>query len=297
MNYEFKKYIHLERFGTDEVDGIELGKCYVFPKIDGTNAVVWSDGWHVWAGSRNRQIALDADNQGFAAHVAHNEALLGFARDNPGRYIYGEWLVPHTIKGYRDDAWRQFYIFDILDGDEFLPYEELANIVPSDLNLVTPLAIVTNPTYEDLHRYASENRFLMADTGSIGEGVVIKRYDFKNRFGRTTWAKLVLQHFKEQPVRAMGAPERENKMIEEAIAAEYITPVSIDKIIAKIRNDEGSFQSKHIPRLLSQSFHELVTEELWQILKQYKNPKIDFKTLNHFVIARVKQLQPALFGV
>lgn len=31
---EFIKYPHLERFGTDEVDGINIGTCYIFPKID-----------------------------------------------------------------------------------------------------------------------------------------------------------------------------------------------------------------------------------------------------------------------
>ena len=31
---EFRKYQHIERFGTDEVDGIEIGTTYVFPKID-----------------------------------------------------------------------------------------------------------------------------------------------------------------------------------------------------------------------------------------------------------------------
>ena len=30
----FQKYMHLERFGTDEVDGINLGECHVFPKLD-----------------------------------------------------------------------------------------------------------------------------------------------------------------------------------------------------------------------------------------------------------------------
>lgn len=27
---EFKKYQHLERFGNDEVEGIELGKLYIY---------------------------------------------------------------------------------------------------------------------------------------------------------------------------------------------------------------------------------------------------------------------------
>ena len=38
---KFHKYMHLERFGTDEVDGIEFGQTYVFPKLDGTNGQVW----------------------------------------------------------------------------------------------------------------------------------------------------------------------------------------------------------------------------------------------------------------
>jgi len=31
---ELTKYMHLERLGTSEVEGIENGVCYVFPKLD-----------------------------------------------------------------------------------------------------------------------------------------------------------------------------------------------------------------------------------------------------------------------
>ena len=37
----FKKYTHIVRFGHDEVEGIEDGTCYVFPKLDGANASIW----------------------------------------------------------------------------------------------------------------------------------------------------------------------------------------------------------------------------------------------------------------
>lgn len=62
---EFKKYQHLERFGNDEVEGIELGKLYIFPKLDGTNAQVWlDDEGNIKAGSRNRELTLEKDNAG-----------------------------------------------------------------------------------------------------------------------------------------------------------------------------------------------------------------------------------------
>ena len=56
----FRKYQHIERFGTMEVEGIELGLCYIFPKIDGTNSSVWlgEDG-QIHAGSRKRELSLE----------------------------------------------------------------------------------------------------------------------------------------------------------------------------------------------------------------------------------------------
>ena len=35
----FLKYMHLERYGNEEVDGIEQGTTYVFPKLDGTKSI------------------------------------------------------------------------------------------------------------------------------------------------------------------------------------------------------------------------------------------------------------------
>ena len=40
---EFIRYMHVEKFNTAEVEGIEIGTCYVFPKLDGTNASLWVD--------------------------------------------------------------------------------------------------------------------------------------------------------------------------------------------------------------------------------------------------------------
>ncbi|WP_294402419.1 hypothetical protein [uncultured Clostridium sp.] len=41
MNFE--RYMSLKRFGNIEVEGIENGKCYIFPKLDGTNASCWDE--------------------------------------------------------------------------------------------------------------------------------------------------------------------------------------------------------------------------------------------------------------
>lgn len=43
----FKRYPHLEKFGNQAVENIEFGSCYIFPKLDGTNASVWFKHEHV----------------------------------------------------------------------------------------------------------------------------------------------------------------------------------------------------------------------------------------------------------
>jgi len=80
---QFRKYMHIEKFGTDEVHGIELGGCYVFPKLDGTNGSIWNDGGALQAGSRNRQLSLDADNAGFLKACLENENLFVLSRNAP----------------------------------------------------------------------------------------------------------------------------------------------------------------------------------------------------------------------
>lgn len=69
---EFKKYMHVERFGNDEVQGIELGGCHLFSKLDGTNASVWwNDGLN--AGSRKRHLSIEDDNAGFCDWVLNGD--------------------------------------------------------------------------------------------------------------------------------------------------------------------------------------------------------------------------------
>ena len=128
---EFKKYQHLEKFGTTEVNGVEIGLCHIFPKIDGTNAQIWWDDLHgIQAGSRNRTLSLEKDNAGFFKWVLENDALCGMMNHLPYLRLYGEWLVPHTLRTYLDSAWRDFYVFDVMDeNDRYLPYEEYKELL------------------------------------------------------------------------------------------------------------------------------------------------------------------------
>ena len=299
---EHFKYQHVERLGTDEVDGIEAGKCYVFYKIDGTAGSVWKEDGEICCGSRNRRLSLENDNRGFMNYCLTNANIEMYLADHPDHVLFGEWLVPHSLKTYRDEAWRKFYIYDVAlikdDGTfEYLPYDIYQQLLEwHSLDYIPPLRILKNPDKESLYKCLNETgQFLVKDGEGIGEGIVIKNYDFYNRYGRQTWAKIVCNEFKEKHRKAMGAPEGGTISIEEKIVDKYITAALVEKEYAKIVNAENGWKSQYIPRLLNTVWYELINEEMCNILKAFKPSKIDFKFLQSLVTGRVKQIKSDLF--
>ena len=298
----FIKYQHVERYGTDEVDGIELGTCHVFPKIDGTNASVWLDvNGQVCAGSRNRELSLAADNAGFLDAIIKDSRVIGYLLKHPEHRIYGEWLVPHSLKTYRDDAWRKFYVFDVCvdsgDGIEYLPYSVYSKLLEEfSIDYIPLLAEVRNGSYDQFIGLLEKNQFLIKDGQGAGEGIVIKNYSYKNKYNRVTWAKIVRSEFREIHSKTMGAPiVQGEKIVEQEIIDRFCTTALIEKEYAKIVNETGAWSSKMIPRLLNTVFYSLIQEDGWNIVKEFKFPKINYKTLNHLVIEKIKNEKQGLF--
>ena len=299
---EFLKYQHVERFGTTETQGIENGMCYVFPKIDGTNGQLWiqqtKDGMinKLCAGSRNRQLELDNDNAGFYIWACEQDNIMLFFRKYPNLRLYGEWLVPHSLKTYEEKAWRNFYVFDVMDGERYLPYEEYAALLePFGIEFIPPLCKVENPSYERLISQLEKNGYLIEDGKGIGEGIVIKNYNYKNKYGRVTWAKIVTNEFKAKHAKCQVTEIKESKIIEREICEKFVTKSLIEKELAKIETECGGWSSKYIPRLINVVFYCLVKEECWNFVKEFKKPTIDFKRLQFFCTQQIKAEIPNVF--
>lgn len=299
----FLRYLHLERFGTTSVENIEQGECYVFPKLDGTNASVWCEnGMKVVAGSRNRQLSLDNDNAGFYNWVLSEgeaqEKIRNFVLANPDYILYGEWLVPHSLKTYRESAWRNFYVFDVFSRAEnrFLHYKEYSPmLIDWSITFIPVMTIVRNGGYEHFHSCLERNTYLIEEGKGVGEGVVVKNYDYKNKFDTYNIAKIVTNQFKELNHQEFGPPIINGDLIEEKIAVEYITKHFVDKVKAKIEVESNGWESKFIPKLLGIVWYDFITEELFEAIKKYKNPSINFRLLNRLSVERVKQLLPEIF--
>lgn len=80
--------------------------------------------------------------------------------------------------------------------------------------------------------------------------------------------------------------------MEVEIAEKYVTEHLVQKELAKLKS---SGVVKLQPALLQTVFYVLLTEEIADIVKKYKLPLIDFKSLNRAVINQVKVHAKELF--
>ena len=338
----FRRFDHVERLGHEYVEGLTLGEVYVFPKLDGTNASVWfepggdEDGPHIYCGSRSRTLSAESDNAGFHRWVHEpdtSERFWEIYRDHHNWTIYGEWLVPHTLKTYRAEAWRRFFVFDVFVNsiESYLHYDEYSPIIKAaGLDVIEPLCIITNPSDDQLQHEAEANTYLILDGAGCGEGIVLKNYGWSGHDGTQPWAKIVRNAFKEENKRAFGTTEKHGAyQVEAAIAEEYVTEALVSKTRAKIMLElteqdcaDGTedrygpeslteeyneltlarhkrVQERHrgqlIPRLLGTVYHELIAEELWSAVKQHKDPTINFKNLKAHSILWTKKFAADLF--
>jgi hypothetical protein len=301
---EFVKYQHIERLGTDEVDGILNGYCHLFCKIDGTNGQVYlNDASDIEVGSRNRVLSDENDNAGFYQSVKSNANLCMFIRSHPHLKLFGEWLVPHTLRTYREDAWRKFYVFDVMqlttDNEwRYLTYAEYEPLLAAHgVDYVPVMMVVKNPTEEFLvSQLQKTGDFLIEDGKGLGEGIVVKNYDYRNKYGRQTWAKIVRSEFKEKHTKNFGAPYVEIKeSVEDAIVNKYVTKALVEKEKAKIETACDGWKSPYIPRLLETVFHCLVVEDAYNFVKEFKSPVIDFRVLRSKCEKKTKELMPTVF--
>lgn len=292
---EFKKYQHVCRLGTDEVEGILDGTVYIQPKIDGTNACVWlKDRNEIAFGSRNKELTLEKDNANFLRTFIGDQRLKAFFAEFPNLTLYGEYLVKHTIKDYRDNAWFKFYVFDVIDDDgRYLPYEEYKPLLDRyEIEYVPVLAKLTNATEEDLVKLLDKNTYLMQDGKGPGEGIVIKRYNWVNKYGRVVWAKIVRQEFRDNH-RGKHSPSeiRCPRPVEDQIINKYLTIALIKKEHAKIcEQKETGWRTEYTGELLGRVWHALITEETWNFIKDFKSPAVDFKTLRRLCVLKTKHV-------
>lgn len=317
----FHSYEKVERLEKEECDGILNGGCYIFEKIDGANAQIYLDTEtrEIAFASRNRVLGI-GDNlisgdsfRGFATWVKENrEKLQQFFDIHPDFILNGEWLIKHSIQ-YAPTAYNRFYVFDIYDSvnqrymgiESHRSWQDLYKI---GLDFVPFDDRVENPEMINLKAYlALPSRY----GAPFREGIVIKNYNFVNKFGRQPYAKLLHETFQE--VKSKPKAPISPDAIELAIQVQYVTAARVKKICNKIQilqvdkdvgidwqcepSTEGILKSafakrlemSDIPRVINMVWYDIITEDMNDILKRLKDPTINFKLLKRLVFDRAKE--------
>lgn len=303
----FKSYQHIERWNSVDCEGLlDNDNLYIQAKVDSTNCSVWYDGG-VRAGSRKREVTPEKDNAGFANWVLNSEdtepvLLRKFVTENPNLRIYGEWMGATKflgqIKDYTQEAKNHMYIFDVFDDDTGVyldpaDWQDMLTAYGLDPYFVKILAIVDKPTIETIAEIAQNNKFLLDNANHPGEGVVIKCYSWRNKYGRQQFGKLVLDEYKQAKKVSKKAVLNPGE-IEMTIVDTYVTDAEISKAVAKICliNEVDAFDNKNpklVGMLLSYMWKDFLEENIVDICKKFRAPIIDFGKLKGICNAKVRK--------
>jgi len=293
-----KKYDKIERFGKTDTEGILEGTIYVQEKIDGANASVYYDSSKdaVIVCSRNRELAAIGENRtetadsfrGLVEYVENNEGIIKMTREYPDSIFYGEWLVKHTII-YPEDSYNQLYFYDIDDTyiNEFYSTPDAIGIFKKyEVCYVPILKKLVNTTIEEIDCLLNVNNF----KGSPGqEGIVIKNPLFVNKWGRSPYAKIVNEKFTERK-KQVWKSGKSNKGMSEQIALTYVTPMRVNKQIEKMCDGQNEINERRTGELIQRVYHDIVVEEIWEILKKWKQPTINFRALNKAIAIETRRI-------
>lgn len=284
----FKKYPKIHAYGKSENVGIlDEGDFIVQEKLDGANVSIWLEAGEINMGSRTQKITEGFN--GFCEYVKEHKGIKKFFEEHPDLRLYGEWLVRHTIS-YNETAYKKFYLYDILlPNDEWMRSDDVQETaITYDISFPT---IFHDTVKDGVINLEEINAFTgKTELGKMGEGIVIKNVGFVNSFGDHAYAKIVTQEFKEGNALVFGGNNKHSETYWEMyIINQYATLARVKKVMHKLQPiiDEP-LDKKHTPRITNTCYHDMITEEAWEIAKKVQH--VDFKALKRLSFKKFVQI-------
>ena len=304
MGY-YRCFEHVLRLETSKINVAEFlnGTIYIMPKIDGTNFCAWADdNGNIHCGSRHREITLEKDNADsmlFFTTEPVFEKLRQMLITHPRYIIYGEFIggmagrkKVGTIKGYQHNGLWIFGMYDTVFC-EYLPYPEYKKILVDGniySQVIEPLAILEHPSIQEVEKYI-ENHYDLPDD-ILGEGIVCWNYDFKDEYNKFQIAKIVNAESKVGKGR-VKIQQSSTHNVEKLIVDAYVTDADCEKAKQKacvrFNLEEWEVNKATMGFYLNTLYQDLIEEELWSIVKKFKQPTIQFGLLRQIVFNRGRQ--------
>ena len=304
------RYQHVERIGNDEVQGLLQGTLWIQEKIDGANlSVSWDlNTCDFIVCSRQNLVYHDGvcSNNSFQSAIDHIKSEPQFEamlRLHPNIILRCEHMKKHKIP-FKDEYNGKVVIYDVeqilfsedLGGDPnytYIPYPIYRDVWMEryDKLLWLEAIEVNKPTVEQLQELSkAESKYM-----EYREGIVLKNYSFKNKYGRTKWGKVISPIFDAK--KALKARAKlEVGELEQAFVDKFITPGYVEKEIHKIRDENGTVSTKDMGRIIGKVPHEIFQDEMWRFLGKNNAGTFNFRLWRAATIDRVRECALAYFN-
>lgn len=266
-----KKYSKVVRHGKSSthltLDGNP--EIVVMEKLDGANASFKLENGQLKCFSRNTELNDHETLRGFYNWVQENVDPKRILTE----YIYfGEWLVRHKLD-YGENE-KQFYLFDIFDkrSEEYLPI----NVIKMEaerlgLNIAPIFYEGEFQSLDHINSFVGKSQL-----GEIGEGVVVKNYNYKDKFGDQVFTKIVSDEFAEKAkTKKQKLPQQVNEL--DDFFDTYLTKARVEKILHKLVDEdiiEEDFDVTDMGTILRNSgsriIEDILEEELDSLIKIVK---------------------------
>lgn len=242
---DVKHYVDIERLKEKYAEGFKPGEhITITEKLDGSNSQILFDPetGTLKASSRRNELTPESTLQGFWNFVQTLDAESFSSILGDHYIIFGEYLIPHTIK-YPEDKYRKFYVFDIWDKDkeQYLPWDSVM-LIARTLNLETVPIFYDGPFISWEHVYSFVGKTEMGAM-PCGEGCVVKSQD---RLGEKNsrlpaYVKIVSEQFSEvhksKPHKEIDPEKIAAKQAMEELAATIVTKRRVEKTLEKLIDD------------------------------------------------------------
>lgn len=291
-----RKYLDIERLKDKYANAFTEGENIVVQtKIDGANASFTYNPETNTVDAFSRKNKLNEINnlRGFYEFTQKFDIELIKKITQNGRFIiFGEWLVPHTIK-YEQDMYNKFYMFDVWDCEieQYIRYEDASAMYAElmlaasiggfadKMNFVPVVYIGKFTTWEEVMKLLIV-RTTSAET--CEEGIVIKSQDRLDNKSSSTpaYVKIVNEKFSEvhqsKPhvidQEKLAAKEKAMNLAKTIVTARRVTKC-IEKMIDTniIPESWDEHDMKTIAKTLPKMIYEDCKKEEPEVVDQIEN--------------------------
>jgi len=238
---EHKSYMDIIRYGKKETQEVLNVGDYITisEKVDGSNAS-WSfdldSPISVSCFSRNKTLDFKNNLNGFYQWV-ETKIQPQCDKLNPNWRYYGEWLKKHKVS-YLPEYYNNFYLFNIYDETthQYLS-DDLVESEAQKLGIETVEYFYKGEFIDFDHLMSFVGKSNKTLTPNTGEGIVVKNVNYRDKFGRQMFVKLVSEAFAEIQSQKLPKNPKADEAVMELVKS-VVTNNRVEKIIHKCVDDQ-----------------------------------------------------------